>query len=143
MRGVNFITRTYPLYSRNALSRFILHTKNVPLLNGGTKQLRGNYGFTPTDAREPSNREQVFKNLYSEKVHQKLATPKFAVGEKVRLALKKDKFEKAFIINWSDKVFIIKEIKKTNPPTYLVTDLNGRLHIILHPGITKNSRQPF
>ena len=99
-----------------------------PLISKYNSTKHHSTGFTPTDARRPSNREQVFKNLYSDKVHQKLTTPKFAVGERVRLALKKDKFEKAFIINWSDKVYKIKEIKKTNPPTYLVADEYGRLH---------------
>ena len=86
-------------------------------------------GFTPTDARKSSNHQQVFKNLYSEKVQRVLhKKPKFKVGDKVRLAVQKDKFEKAYIINWSDKIYTIKEIKNTNPVTYIVEDDKGKTH---------------
>ena len=78
-------------------------------------------GFTPSDARKPSNHQQVFKNLYYKKVKKLLQipankrSPKFEVGDKVRLAVLKDKFEKAYVINWSDRVYTIKEVKKHAP----------------------------
>ena len=31
--------------------------------------------------------------------------PKFKIGDKVRLAVLKDKFEKAYIINYTDKIY--------------------------------------
>ena len=85
-------------------------------------------GFTPSDARKPSNRTQVFQNLYRGKVKGKLAVPKFKVGERVRIAIQKNLFEKAYIINWSDRIYKIKKIQKTRPRTYIVVDLNGKQH---------------
>ena len=41
--------------------------------------------------------------------------PKFAVGTRVRLAVKKEQFEKAYIINWRDKIYMIKQVLATRP----------------------------
>ena len=84
-------------------------------------------GYTPSDARKPSNYQQVFKNLYFKKVQQR-NDPKFKVGDKVRLAIQKNKFEKAYIINWTDRVYTIKEVKNTIPVTYTVEDERGTEH---------------
>ena len=54
--------------------------------------------------------------------------PKLAVGTKVRLAVKKDQFEKAYIINWSDKIYTIKQVLSTRPVTYIVEDDQGVVH---------------
>ena len=74
------------------------------------------------------NKQQVFKNLYFKKVQQNLKQPKYNIGDQVRLAIQKDKFEKAYIINWSDRVYTVKEVKKTTPPTYTVQDDRGVQH---------------
>ena len=88
--------------------------------------------MTPLDARKPSNYQQVFKNSYSKEVQQLQQLhnkePKFNVGDKVRLAIQKDKFEKAYIIYWSDRIYTIKEIKNSTPLTYTVEDQNGKQH---------------
>ena len=42
--------------------------------------------------------------------------------------MQKDKFEKAYIINWSDRVYTIKEVKNTLPYTYVVEDERGNIH---------------
>ena len=92
-------------------------------------------GFTPSDARKPSNYEQVYKNLYYKK-WKKLrniprgvpSDPKYKVGDKVRLAVLKDTFEKSYIINWSDRIYTIKKVKNTLPYTYIVQDDRGKVH---------------
>ena len=100
-----------------------------PLIDRYNSTKHRSIGFTPSDARKPSNYQHVFKNLYFKKVQQFLhKKPKFDLGDKVRLAVKKDRFEKAYIINWSDKIYTIKEIKHTNPITYIVEDDKGREH---------------
>ena len=79
-------------------------------------------GMTPTDARKPSNYQQVFKNLYLKKVKARKKEPKYKVGDKVRISIKKDIFEKGFTINWSDKIYTITEVLNTLPPTYKIKD---------------------
>ena len=51
--------------------------------------------------------------------------PKFQVGDHVRISKQKNTFAKGCIQNWSEKVFVIKEVKNTVPWTYVINDLNG------------------
>ena len=51
--------------------------------------------------------------------------PKFKVGDYVRISKYKNIFSKDYTPNWSEEVFVIKEIKNTVPWTYVIDDLNG------------------
>ena len=51
--------------------------------------------------------------------------PKLKVGDHVRISKYKNIFAKGYTPNWSEEVFVIKEIKNTVPRTYLVNDLKG------------------
>ena len=51
--------------------------------------------------------------------------PKFKVGDHVRISKYKHIFAKGYTPNWSEEVFVIKEIKNTVPGTYVINDLNG------------------
>ncbi len=46
----------------------------------------------------------------------------------MRLAIQNDLIEKAYIINYMDKVYKIKEVKDTSPVTYIVVDDQGIQH---------------
>ena len=59
----------------------------------------------------------------SEEVNDK--DSKFKVGDHVRLSKYKNIFTKGYTPNWSEEVFVIKEVKDTVPWTYVITDLNG------------------
>jgi len=50
---------------------------------------------------------------------------KFKTGDKVRILKKKGLFEKGFPSNWTEEVFIVSKIQRTNPVTYKITDYNG------------------
>ena len=61
--------------------------------------------------------------------------PKFKVNDHVRISTKKDIndiskykniFAKGYVLNWSEEVFIVNEIKNTVPWTYTISDLNGK-----------------
>ena len=78
--------------------------------------------MTPSDARKPSNRQQVFENLYFRKVQKRLRKPKYVVGDKVRITKKKNIFEKGFTVNWTDKIYTITQVLNTLPPTYKIRD---------------------
>ena len=51
--------------------------------------------------------------------------PKFKVGDHVRISKYKNLFAKGYTPNWSDEIFVIKEIKNTVSWTYVINDLNG------------------
>ena len=48
--------------------------------------------------------------------------PKFKVGDHIRIS---NIFAKGYTPNWSEEVFVIKEIKNTVPWIYVINDLNG------------------
>ena len=51
--------------------------------------------------------------------------PKFKVGDYVRISKYKNIFEKEYVSNWSEEVFITSKIKNTVPWTYVINDLDG------------------
>ena len=46
----------------------------------------------------------------------------------VTFAIIKDKFEKSCVINWSDRLYFIKQALATRPLTYIVEDDQGNQH---------------
>ena len=50
---------------------------------------------------------------------------KFKVGDHVRISKYKITFAQGYTLNWSEEVFVIKEVKNTVPWTYVINDLNG------------------
>ena len=51
--------------------------------------------------------------------------PKFKVDDHARISKYRSIFPKGYTPNWSDEVFVIKEVKNTFPWTYVINDLNG------------------
>ena len=49
---------------------------------------------------------------------------KFKVGDHVRISKYKKIFAKSYTSNWSEEIFVIKEIKNTVPWIYVINDLN-------------------
>ena len=50
--------------------------------------------------------------------------PKFKIGDIVRISKYKKFFAKGYIPNFSEEVFVIKEVKNTVPWMYVISDLN-------------------
>ena len=52
-------------------------------------------------------------------------SPKFKVGDHVRISKYKNIFAEGYTPYWSEEVFVIKKVKNIVPWTYIVNDLNG------------------
>ena len=52
--------------------------------------------------------------------------PKFKAGDHVRISKYKNIFAKGYTPNWSEEVFVLKEIKNTVPWTYVINDLSSK-----------------
>ena len=120
-------TKLWKYFTANGTHKYIDILQ--PLIEKYNNTKHRSIGMTPVEARLPKNHEHVFRNLYSDKM-KKLGEkkPKYKVGMKVRLAVQKDRFEKSYIINWSDKVYTIKQVLATRPITYTVEDDRGNIH---------------
>ena len=78
-------------------------------------------GMTPTQASKPENEVAVFRKLHPETAQTRVK-PKFSVGDEVRIPKYKTIFEKGYLPNWTEEVFIISEVKSTVPVTYKLKD---------------------
>ena len=63
-------------------------------------------------------------NLYPE-FGDKTLTPKFSIGDHVRITKKKKTSDKGYTQRWTEEVFTISKIQLTIPVTYKITDYNG------------------
>ena len=113
-------TQLWRYFSANGTQKYIDILQ--PLIDKYNSTKHRSIGMTPTDARKPSNHQQVFKNLYFKKVQTRRIKPKYAVGDKVRITKKKNIFEKGFTITWTDKIYTITQVLNTLPPTYKIRD---------------------
>ena len=72
-------------------------------------------GITPAEAS--MDVQPVFKK---EVPH---PTPRFQLGDEVRIAVSKRHFEKGYTPNWTEEVFVIHQVLPTHPVTYRIRDL--------------------
>ena len=76
----------------------------------------------PVDASKKSNENIIRKNFNFEITNKK---QKFKIGDKVRISLLKNTFEKGYTSNWSEQIYVIDDIKTSNVHFYYLKDLNG------------------
>ena len=79
--------------------------------------------MSPINASKKSNENIIRNNLYNFKITDK--KPKFSINDKVRVSLLKNTFDKSYISNYSQEIFIIYDIKTTNVHYYFLKDLSG------------------
>ena len=80
--------------------------------------------MTPVQASKKENEVRVYRNFYPYLTRRPMRA-KFKIGDKVRIQKKKGLFEKGFTPNWTEEVFTVSKIQRTNPVTYKITDYNG------------------
>ena len=51
--------------------------------------------------------------------------PKFKISDIARTSKYKNNFAKNYVPNWSEEVFVIKNVKNTKTWTYVISDLKG------------------
>jgi transposase InsO family protein len=79
-------------------------------------------GFAPADVDE-SEAMLIREKMISEQ--QPKHSQDFFEGDRVRIAKKKDTFEKGYETNFTDEIFVIKEVvRKEGRPMYLLEDLD-------------------
>lgn len=82
--------------------------------------------MTPVEASKKKNESIVWGNLYGHSdSYREPITPKFSVGDRVRITKKKKTFEAGYTPRWTEEVFTISQVQYTDPLTYKITDYNG------------------
>ena len=83
--------------------------------------------MTATEASKRENENQVWRNLYGDYSLPERKTLKFSVDDKVRITEKKGIFQKGYTPRWTEEVFVVSEVRYTEPITYKLKDLNGEV----------------
>jgi len=78
--------------------------------------------MTPTEATDPENEVEAYKNLRNSHKEAPKKKPKFNVGDKVRISRLKSTFAKGYEHNFSYEVLTIGEVLDTSPVTYKLVD---------------------
>lgn len=78
-------------------------------------------GVAPSDV-DYSNEADVYLKLYGLPGIQKKINYKFKVGDTVRISKYKAVFEKGYLPNWTEEIFIISERIPRTPPVYRIKD---------------------
>ena len=101
--------------------------------------------MTPINASKKKNELTVWRNLYPDQFKINNITPKFSVGDEVRIIKKKKVFEKGYTTRWTEEIFTIMEIQNTNPITYKIADLQGEeiKGTFYEPELQKTEQQIF
>ena len=68
--------------------------------------------MTPKEASLKKTENKVWKNLYPQFVG-KILTPKFSIGDNVRIKKKKKSFDKGYTQKWTEVVFKSSKIQLT------------------------------
>ena len=80
-------------------------------------------------------------NDFNKEVNDK--DPKFRVGDHVRISKHKNIFAKWYTTNWSEEVFVIKEVKNTVPWAYVINDLKEIVGTFYEKELQKTNQQGF
>ena len=92
------------------------------LVNNYNNKYHSTIKMTPIEGSKKVNENKI-KNIYN---FEKTEKPgKFKIGDRVRISLEKNIFEKSYETNWTEEIFVIYDIKYSNVPYYYLKDLNN------------------
>ena len=92
------------------------------LVNNYNNKYHSTIKMSPIEGSKKINEKKI-KNIYN---FEKTKKPgKFKIGDRVRLSLEKNIFEKSYETNWTQEIFVIYDIKYSNVPYYYLKDLNN------------------
>lgn len=76
-------------------------------------------GLAPIDVT-PELEPHIFQRLYGYRVEYKF---KFDINDQVRISKVRKVFQRGYLPNWTDEIFIVHKRFATDPPTYVLKDL--------------------
>lgn len=117
-RTINMKIREY-LYANNTKKYIDVLPK---LIENYNKSYHRTIKMSPLEGSKKENESRVYKHLYEEKQKRE---PKFKVDERVRISKYKTPFMRGYDPSFTEEIFIITEILKTDPISYKIKDLNG------------------
>lgn len=114
--------KMWKYFSANSTNKYIDVLQD--LVNQYNNARHRSIKMTPIEASKKKNELSVLANLYGD-LNPPAIKEKFSIGDKVRITVKKGHFEKGYTPRWTEEIFVITGVQKTNPITYKIADLSG------------------
>lgn len=116
-------TRMYKfLYRRNS-TRYLDDLQSI--VNAYNCSYHRSIKMSPNEVTD-DNILQVYRNLYDQRREAKTRKPKLKVDDHVRLAKRKDVFEKGYTMTYTEEIFKVIKVIRHPIPVYRVADLNDK-----------------
>jgi len=112
--------RMYRYFTATNTRRYIDILQDVVYAYNNTRH--SSIKMAPADVTH-DNEDVVRARLYP--VRTTLRQWKYKVGDRVRITMQRRTFQKGYIGNWSEEIFVIAGRKPTTPVTYKLKDLGG------------------
>lgn len=93
------------------------------LLEKYNERVHRSIGVRPSEVNK-ANEKLIAKKFILPKVS-KLKKTAFRTGDQVRLSKYKSVFDKAYTPNWTNEIFTVRKVNRTNPVTYLLRDYHN------------------
>ena len=77
------------------------------LMHKYNNRIHSTIGMTPVRASQQGNESKVLENIVAKTRSVLTKKPKFKVGDKVRISRTKTTFEKGYLPNWSEELYVI------------------------------------
>jgi len=93
------------------------------LMKTYNNKVHSTIGMSPVKASQKQNEMKVLQNTIEKTRLTPISKAKFKIGDKVRISRTKSTFEKGYLPNWSEELYIVDKVQETLPVTYKVKDL--------------------
>ena len=119
---------------RRLLRKRMIHTNSTvwynelqPIIDEYNDRRHRVIKMTPREALLDKNHAAVYRTQFPDSFKEQMPAklPKFLVGQKVRISIKKGPFSKESNTGWSEAVYEIRKYLPNNPQSYLLKDLLG------------------
>ena len=95
------------------------------LLHSYNNKVHSTVGMTPVEASMKENEMNVLQNILHKTRQIPIRKARLKNGDRVRISRWKAVFEKGYLPNWSEQLYIVDKVQKTIPVTYKLKDLLG------------------
>ena len=106
--------RIWKYFTKSRLFRYVDVLPD--LVSGYNNSIHRSIGNTPASTTE---------NILPLRYGKKSKEPDLKVGDRVRISRAKGIFEKGYLPNWTEEIFTISQVLKTNPPVFKLKDYYG------------------
>jgi len=95
------------------------------LMKKYNNRIHSTIGMSPVNASKKENEMEALQNTIGKTRSIPISKAKLKTGDKVRISRTKSTFEKGYLPNWSEELYIVVKVQKTIPVTYILKDLLG------------------